>query len=182
MLLGDIINEFHQRYGLAYAGAAEQADFTALGNRHDQINDLDTRFQQFGGRRLLFIRRWSAMNRQTDFSTDIPGIVDRIAEHIHDPAQRLLANGHSNRPTGVGHVHATLKAFRRAHCNGANDAITQLLLNLKRDFRVIDYQRVINFGDLARRELYVHDSANYLHSCSGTHTRSSNLYERLYRP
>jgi len=37
----DIADQLHQRHGLTDAGAAEQSDFTALGDRHDQIDNLD---------------------------------------------------------------------------------------------------------------------------------------------
>ena len=39
--LGDVVDEFHDDDRLADAGAAERADFAALQERADQINDLD---------------------------------------------------------------------------------------------------------------------------------------------
>ena len=48
VLLRDVVDELHQGDRLADAGAAEQADLAALGDRHDQVDNLDTRFQQFG--------------------------------------------------------------------------------------------------------------------------------------
>jgi peptide chain release factor 1 len=48
--LGDVVDQFHHVHGLADAGAAEQADLAALGERADQVDDLDAGFQQLGGR------------------------------------------------------------------------------------------------------------------------------------
>ena len=39
--LGDVVDQFHDDDGLADAGAAERADFAALQERADEVNDLD---------------------------------------------------------------------------------------------------------------------------------------------
>ena len=41
VLLGDVVDEFHDDDGLAHAGAAEQADLAALQEGLDQVDDLD---------------------------------------------------------------------------------------------------------------------------------------------
>src|SRR5690606_37814285 len=51
--LGDVVDQFHQGHGLAHAGAAEQTDLAALGNRHDQVDDLDTGFEDIHRGRLV---------------------------------------------------------------------------------------------------------------------------------
>ena len=43
VLLGDVVDELEHVHGLAHAGAAEQAHLAALGERHQQIDDLDAR-------------------------------------------------------------------------------------------------------------------------------------------
>src|SRR2546427_1553567 len=50
----------------ADAGAAEQADLAALGERAHQVDDLDAGFQQLGGRGLVFVRR----RRTVDFRSE----------------------------------------------------------------------------------------------------------------
>src|SRR5256885_10907679 len=49
---------------LADSGAAEQADLAALGERHQQVDDLDARDEQVLAAGLLLKRRRRAMNRQ----------------------------------------------------------------------------------------------------------------------
>src|SRR3546814_12404867 len=46
--LRDVVDQLHHVDGLADAGAAEQADLAALGERAQQIDDLDAGFQQLG--------------------------------------------------------------------------------------------------------------------------------------
>ena len=38
---GDVVNQFHNDDGLANAGATERADFAALQERADEVNDFD---------------------------------------------------------------------------------------------------------------------------------------------
>ena len=47
-LMCNVADQLHERHGLADAGAAEETDLTALGDRHDQVDDLDARFEQLG--------------------------------------------------------------------------------------------------------------------------------------
>jgi hypothetical protein len=59
VLDGDIADQLHHVDGLAHAGAAEQAHLATLGERTEQVDDLDTGFQQFGRARLILITgRW----------------------------------------------------------------------------------------------------------------------------
>ena len=51
--LGDVVDQFHDENGLADAGAAEQADLTALGVRGQQVDDLNAGDQDLGFRRLI---------------------------------------------------------------------------------------------------------------------------------
>ena len=55
--LGDVVDQLHHVDGLADAGAAEQADLAALGERAHQVDDLDAGFQQLVGRGLLLVAR-----------------------------------------------------------------------------------------------------------------------------
>ena len=53
--LGDVVDELEHVDGLADAGAAEQADLAALGERDQQVDDLDAGFQQILAARLLVV-------------------------------------------------------------------------------------------------------------------------------
>ena len=170
MLLGNVVDQLHERHRLTHTGAAKQTDFTALGDRHDQVYNLDTRFEQLCGRCLLFVGRRSAMNRQFPFGANIAGIVDWVAEDVHDAAQCFLTDRYGDWLFGIGHRHTTLQALARTHRNRAHDTIAQLLLYFERDVRIVDDQRVVYLGIFARRELNVHNGADNLHSSSSAHS------------
>ena len=53
VLLGDVVDELEHVDGLADAGAAEQADLAALGEGHEEVDDLDAGDQQILAARLL---------------------------------------------------------------------------------------------------------------------------------
>src|SRR5213079_1030227 len=46
VLLGDVVDELEHVDGLADPGAAEQADLAALGERHEEVDDLDAGDEQ----------------------------------------------------------------------------------------------------------------------------------------
>jgi hypothetical protein len=51
VLLGDVVDQLHHVDGLADAGATEQTDLAALGERADQVDNLDAGFEQIDRRR-----------------------------------------------------------------------------------------------------------------------------------
>src|SRR5690606_33784666 len=87
VLDGDVTDQFHHVHGLADTGATEQTDLTALGERADQVDYLDTGFQQVVAACLIGIARRSAVDFPLLFFTDGTGFVDGVAQYVHDPAQ-----------------------------------------------------------------------------------------------
>jgi len=63
---------------------------------------------------------------------DRAALVDRVAQHVHDAAQRGLADRHGDRRVGVVDHIATAQTVRRAQGNRAHHAVTELLLHLQR--------------------------------------------------
>ena len=63
VLLGDVVDEFENRDGLADAGAAEQTDLAAACERADEIEDLDAGLEDFRLGGLVGERRRVAMYR-----------------------------------------------------------------------------------------------------------------------
>ncbi len=169
VLDGDVANQLHQRHGLAHAGAAEQADLAALGDRHDQVDHLDARFQQLGGGRLVFIAGRLAMDGQMDVRAHGTGLIHRITQHIHNAAQGLFAHGHRDGLAGVGHAQAPLQALTGAHGDGTHDPVAELLLDLQSQVPIIQRQGVIDLGQRIAGKFHVHHGADHLHNSSGAH-------------
>ena len=61
------------------------------------------------------------------FVADRAGFVDRLADHIHDAAQRGGADRHADGPAGVDHFLAAHQAFGGVHGDGAHGVFAQML-------------------------------------------------------
>src|SRR3972149_3920721 len=75
VFLRDVIDQLHHVHGLAHAGAAEQADLAALGERAHQVDHLDAGLEQFLARRKLVVLGRGAVNRGDFFGADRAGFV-----------------------------------------------------------------------------------------------------------
>ena len=47
VLLGNVVDEFHDENGLTYSSTTEQTDFTPFGIRFQQVDDFDSGKQDF---------------------------------------------------------------------------------------------------------------------------------------
>ena len=169
VLDGDVTDQFHHVHGLADTGTTEQTDFTALGERADQVDNLDASFQQLVGASLFGIARRRAVDFPLLFFTDGAGFVDRVAQHVHDPAQGRFTDRYGDGLARAVDVQATLEAFGRTHRNGTYHAVAQLLLNFQGGFGANYFQRFINTRHLVTRKFHVDDGADDLNDTSATH-------------
>ena len=115
------------QHRLADAGAAEQADLAALGIGREEIDDLDAGDQDFRFRRLLdeFGRR--LMDGALRLGLDRASFVDRLADDIHDAAERFIADRHHDRRAGIDDFLAAHQAFGRVHGDGAHRVLAEML-------------------------------------------------------
>ncbi len=100
---------------------------------------------------------------------DRTGFVDRIAEHVHDAAERRLADRHLDAFAGVVRDQAALEAVGRAERDRAHDAVAELLLHLERDRHAFDLQRVVHLRHGLAREFDVDDGADDLYDFALAH-------------
>jgi hypothetical protein len=119
------------------------------------------------------------MDRHRLLGVDRSALVDRPAEHVHDAAKRLGADGHHDRRLGVDDLHAAPQAIRAAERDRAHDAIAQLLLHLERKPDLVELQRVVDLGNLVARKLHVDDRADALNNGSFFH--GAVLDVRIFR-
>ena len=181
MLLGDVVDQLHHVHGLAHTGATEQTDLAALGERADQVDNLDAGFEQFHGRGQFVELRCGLVNCAQLVARNRTRFVDRATQHVHDATQRTLTNRDRNRCTGAGNRHATTQAVGRTEGNRARHAITEKLLDLEGEaifregtFGILKLQRLIHLGHLVARELNIHHRADTLNDRTSTHRFSLN--------
>ena len=64
---------------------------------------------------------------------DGAGLVDRLADDVHDAPERLVADRHGDRLAGVGHVLAAHEAFGGVHGDGAHGVLAEMLGDLEHE-------------------------------------------------
>ena len=91
------------------------------------------------------------MDRQGLLGVDRAALVDRLAEHVHDAAERLRADRHRDRAAGVDHLHAADQAVGGAHRDRADFRLAELLRHLEHQLAAVgaDVQRVQDVRQLA---------------------------------
>ena len=131
MGLRDVVDELHHGNGLAYSGAAEEADLSALGERADEVNDLDAGLEDLGRAGLLLVGRSRAVNLPALLLADGAHVVHRLAEDVHDAADGLMADRNLYSGSGSLNFDSAAQSVGNAHGEAAHYAAADLLLNLE---------------------------------------------------
>ncbi|EJW89771.1 hypothetical protein EVA_22119 [gut metagenome] len=181
VLLSDVVDKFHHVNGLAHTGTAEQTDFTTFSKRANKVNNLNTSFKKVNRRRKFVELRGGTVNRTSFFRTNFTAVVNRTTKNVHNTAEGLGTNRYGDAATSSLDLHTTLQAFRRAHGNGTNHAVAQLLLYFEGQAGFGQGVAFIRFKDESfvntrhgvAGELNVHHGADDLNDLSDTHGFSS---------
>ena len=186
----DVVDQLLDQHRLADAGASEEADLAALDVRREEIDDLDARLEDLGGRRQLIERRGCAVDRPARGVGDaaVLLLVDRLSEDVEDAAERLLADRNRDRRAGVVRDGTTREPVRRVHRDGAHAVVAQVLLHLRGQHAGLaaitgqrDLQGVVDSRDRPRED-GVEDDALDRDDLSGGalvgHVRCSSVGQR----
>jgi hypothetical protein len=96
---------------------------------------------------------------------DRAGFVDRLADDVHDAAERFVANRNHDRSAGVDDFLAADQTFGRIHGDGADGVFTQMLRHFENQAvaaKVQGFQRVQDLRQFV--ELHVDDGADDLYN------------------
>ena len=171
VLLGDVVDQLLDQHRLPHAGAAEEADLPALDVRRDQVDHLDPGLEDLHRRRELAERRRVTVDRHALHTLERGQVVDRLAEHVPDPAEGLLADRDRDRPARVHDVEPAREPVRRVHRNRAHAIVAEVLLHLRDQrrrgrtvgARYLDGERVVDPRQLAREGDVDHDALDLDH-------------------
>src|SRR5690606_37257533 len=111
VLDGDVTDQLHHVYGFTNTGTTEQTNFTTLGKRANQVNNLDAGFHDPVATSLIGVAWGSAVDGPAFFFADWAGFVDRVAQNVHDATQGFHTHRNWNTSASVGYIQATLQAF-----------------------------------------------------------------------
>ena len=113
--------------GLAYSRAAEQPNLAALLIRAEQINHLDSGFQNFRARGLLQKFRRPSVNRSPGGCGRRRHSINRLSQNIEHSSKRFVSYRHRNRTSGSFCSHAPPQAVRGSHRNTSYGIVSQML-------------------------------------------------------
>ena len=167
MLASDVVDQLLDQHRLAEAGAAEQPDLAARDERRQQVDHLEAGLEDLDLRRELGELRRIAVDRPAlRVLRDIRLLVDRLADHVPDAAERHVADRNRDRAAGVVHLEAAREAVGRVHRHGADPVVAQMLLHLRDDGprllpvlrRDVDPQCGVDLGEAFREHDVDHDA------------------------
>ena len=163
MRFRNIVNQFHNQNGLADTSTAKQTNFTTLGIRCEQINNLNAGDKHFSFSGLLDKFRRFLVNGTSLVGTDITGFINRLANNIHNTTQCIFTYGYFNRVARIQNILTSHKTLCRVHGYGPNGALTEVLGYFKNEPCIADFcfKTVQNFRQ-SRIKSDVHNSADYL--------------------
>jgi len=172
----NVVDQLEDDDGLADACAPECANFAALRERTNQVDDLDAGLKDRGASVLIGQLRRRAMDRVTFRVGNGAAIIDRIAGNIEDAAKSPLTHRNGDRSAGIVDRHAALESFRGRHRDGADPVFPEMLLHFERELRwravdfVFQFKRVIDARQLGRvLEFHVHHGTDDLNDFSLIH-------------
>ena len=166
--LGDVVDQLLDEDGLADAGAAEQADLTAAGIRREQVDDLDAGDEDRSLGRLIDIGRRGCVDRRAQRRLDRTAFVDRLADDVHDAAERGRTDRDGDLRAGVNHFLTADETVGRVHRDRADGALAEVLRDLEHEAAALD--RRLERGEDLRQlalERHVDDGADDLRDAAG---------------
>ena len=173
MLGRDVADQLRDDDRLADPGAAEDAGLAALGEGGDEVDDLDAGLEDLDRGRLVLEARRRPVDRISGCRVDWPRLVDRLADHIEDAAERLRADRDGDRTAHILHRRAAAETVGGAHGDGAHRVVAEVRLRLQgEDAAVIPghLERVVDLRQHVRRELHVDHRAGDLQDGAGRST------------
>ena len=177
MALCDVVDQFLNKNGLTNAGAAEQADLTALCIWCEQVDNLDARNKNFSLCGLVREQRRFGVNWVRLCSANRATFVDWFTDDVHDAAKGHWANRHRNLRASVANWLTTGQTLGRVHSDRAHGVFAQMLRNFKDQAVavIVGFKRRQNRWQLAS-EGDVDNSADDL---ADTSSRAGDIYSGL---
>jgi hypothetical protein len=121
----DVADQLLNDDRLAHAGAAQDADLAASGERRNQVDDLDAGLEHARLDALLDQRGRQAMDWKVGFGIDLAFAVDRVAEHVQHATERALADRNGDWRAGVVGEQSAPQTVGRAHGHRAHDVVAE---------------------------------------------------------
>jgi len=162
--LGNVVDKFLNQHGLTDTGTTEKTNLTTTGVWSNQVNNFDTRLENFSICRLLNEGRGVTVNRAVRVRLNGTTLVNGLTNDVQDTAQRTITDRDSDGGTSVQDLLATHQTLSTVHGNATDSVLTKVLGDLKNEaatvLHVLDLQGVENGWELLTREVNVNNGTD----------------------
>merc|ERR1719447_1871407 len=161
MSLGDVVDKFHNEDSLADTSTTEETDLTTLGIWGNQVDDLDTSFEDFS-RTDSIGKFWGiCVDGGVEVGVDWTSFVNWFTNDIDDTAESGWTDWDLDWGTSVKDRLTTDQTFGGIHSNGTDGVLSQMLGDFEDQsgFTAFDFKGVQNWWT-AVCELDVNDWSN----------------------
>mmetsp|Transcript_14070 Transcript_14070/g.56614 ORF Transcript_14070/g.56614 Transcript_14070/m.56614 type:complete len:332 (+) Transcript_14070:2420-3415(+) len=163
VLLGDIVDQFHNKHRLSDTGSSKKSDLSSPSVRGQQIDDFDSGDKDTGRSVLIGEGRRFPMDRVELLGIDRAALIDRFTNNVDNSPQGLAAYGNHDRVPGILDLLAPHQTLGGVHGNTADGILPKMLGNFKNQTNVMipNLQGVENWRKLAF-EMNIDNSSNNL--------------------
>ena len=154
----------------ARAGAAKQADLSALGIGAEQIYHFNARFQYFRYGRQVLEFGCGTMNIPAFFNIRRGLIVNHVSQHIKYSSQCLSSHRHTDGFSGIRGGNPPAQAVRRSHGDTAHRIVSDMLGGFHRQqfIPVGNRQRIVDGRKIAFLKANVYHRSHDLRYHAGS--------------
>lgn len=131
MSLGDIVDELLDQHSLTDASTTEKTNLSTTSVGSEEIDDLDTGFENLSSCGLLDERRRIIVNGEELVALDGTTLVNGLTNDVHDTAEGAFADRNLDGCAGVDDPLATNETLRTIHGNGTNGILAKVGGNLE---------------------------------------------------
>ena len=173
VLNGDVSDELLHRNRLANSSTTEQTNFSTLEVRAEEVNDLDTSFENFRLCGQIFECRGITVNRGCLLSVGWTTLIDWATKNVENTSEGCRSNRNGNRLTRViGRITAN-ETVRGVHCDTTNKVVAEVLSDFDDQWVAATAQRnfncIQNRRQIAWLECDVHNGTCDLNEFTGCH-------------
>ena len=175
VLAGDVVDQLLDRHGLAVPAPPKRPilpPFTYGAIRSTTLRPVSK--ISTVGERLAEGRRVAVDRPALDVLARRLLVVDRLADHVPDPAEGRVADRHRDRRAGVDDVDAAREAVGGLHRDRADAIVAEMLLHLHHQRaagavtgRDLDRERVVDLGQLVGEDGVDDDALDLDHLACG---------------
>ncbi len=151
VLGGDAVDHLGDEHRLADAGTAEQADLATRHVGREEVDHLDTGGEH-ASRRLegVEVGGVAVDGPALHLGEAFRLLVERLAPHVPDVAEHLVADRHLDAMAEVAHRRATHEAVGRLHADGADAALAELLGHLGEHLDGLTFELDVEFDGVVQ--------------------------------